>query len=50
MNNDTLLQKINYYCKRLGVISTLAFRKETEEEILAELERMDKVCISEVTK
>jgi len=49
VNNDILL-KINYYCKRLGFISTLAFRKETPEEILKELERIDKVCILEVEK
>ncbi len=50
MNNDTLLQKINYYCKRLGGISQLAFRKEKLEDILAELERIDKVCIEEAAK
>lgn len=50
MTPDELLIKINYYCKRLGFISTLAFRKESLEDILAVLEQIDKTCIQEERK
>lgn len=50
MTTDDLLQQINYYCKRLGFISTLAFRKESLEDVLEILKQMDRACIHEERK
>lgn len=47
MPTDDLLIQINYYCKRLGFISTLAFRKESLDDVLEILKQMDSVCIEE---
>ena len=48
MNEETLLLRINYLCKRLGPMSQLAFRKESLDEIVVELERLDKILIYSV--
>lgn len=47
MNEENLILRINYYCKRLGSISQLAFRKESLDEILIKLIELDKICIKE---
>lgn len=47
MTNEELLIQINHYCKRLGSISALSFKKESLEDILEDLKRMDKICIYE---
>lgn len=50
MTEEELLIRIHYYSKRLGIISILAFKKDKLEEVLGELERLDKICIYEEGK
>lgn len=47
MTKEEKLQKINCLSKRLGMISNLAFKKESLDDIIDELEKLTKICIYE---